>query len=136
MTPRYVATAGAAWLEDGGCYVEANIRGGGEFGPTWHQAAKKAERCKAYEDFEAVARDLVARGITSHDKLGCQGGSNGGLLTGEQLSSLNHPGTNSNPSPSPPPPLPLALARARARAPIRQEHLPQSGNMLARSPLP
>ena len=56
-----MATAGAAWLEEGGCYVEANIRGGGEFGPTWHQAAKKADRNKAYEDFEAASRDPTSR---------------------------------------------------------------------------
>ena len=77
---RYVATAGAAWLEEGGCYVEANIRGGGEFGPTWHQAAKKAHRNKAYEDFEAVAEHLVSEGVTTAPMLACRGGSNGGLL--------------------------------------------------------
>ena len=65
--------------------MQANIRGGGEYGPRWHQAALKENRNKAYEDFEAVARDLVARGVTSHAKLGCQGGSNGGLLTGNML---------------------------------------------------
>ena len=80
MTPKYVATAGAAWLEEGGCYVEANIRGGGEFGPTWHQAAKKADRNKAYEDFEAVAEHLVSEGVTTAPMLACRGGSNGGLL--------------------------------------------------------
>ena len=80
MTPKYVATAGAAWLEEGGCYVEANIRGGGEFGPTWHQAAKKAHRNKAYEDFEAVAEHLVSEGVTTAPMLACRGGSNGGLL--------------------------------------------------------
>ena len=76
---------GAAWLEKGYAYVQANIRGGGEYGPRWHQAALKENRNKAYEDFEAVAKDLVARGVTSHAKLGCQGGSNGGLLTGNML---------------------------------------------------
>ena len=85
MTPKYVATAGAAWLEDGGCYVEANIRGGGEFGPTWHQAAKKELRNKAYEDFEAVAEDLVTEGVTTAPMLACRGGSNGGLLVGNML---------------------------------------------------
>ena len=85
MTPKYVATAGAAWLEEGGCYVEANIRGGGEFGPTWHQAAKKAHRNKAYEDFEAVAEHLVAERITTAPMLACRGGSNGGLLVGNML---------------------------------------------------
>jgi len=85
LTPGYSAAVGAAWLEKGFAYVQANIRGGGEYGPRWHQAALKENRNKAYEDFEAVARDLVARGITSHAKLGCQGGSNGGLLTGNML---------------------------------------------------
>ena len=99
MTPRYVATAGAAWLEDGGCYVEANIRGGGEFGPTWHQAAKKAERCKAYEDFEAVAEDLVHEGVTTAPMLACRGGSNGGLLpTAPQPSRPRVVGPRQSPS--------------------------------------
>jgi prolyl oligopeptidase len=65
MTPSYVASIGEAWLEKGGVYVVANIRGGGEFGPAWHQAALKANRNKAYEDFIAVAEDLIARKITS-----------------------------------------------------------------------
>lgn len=84
-TPQYIATVGAAWLEKGYAYVQANIRGGGEYGPRWHQAALKEKRNKAYEDFEAVARDLIARGVTSAGKLACQGGSNGGLLTGNML---------------------------------------------------
>ncbi len=66
-------------------YVVANIRGGGEYGPRWHQAALKANRHKAYEDFAAVAQDLIARKITSPQHLGIQGGSNGGLLTGNML---------------------------------------------------
>ncbi|MEL6704750.1 MAG: prolyl oligopeptidase family serine peptidase [Bacteroidota bacterium] len=82
LTPSYSATAGQAWLERGGVYVVANIRGGGEFGPEWHRAAQKANRQRAYDDFIAVAEDLVARGVTSPDHLGVQGGSNGGLLTG------------------------------------------------------
>jgi len=65
--------------------VQANIRGGGEYGPNWHQAALKEKRHKAYEDFEAVARDLVRRGVTSHERLACEGGSNGGLLVGNML---------------------------------------------------
>ena len=85
LTPSYIATTGAAWLEKGYAYVQANIRGGGEYGPRWHQAALKENRNKAYEDFEAVAKDLVARGITSAKKLGVNGGSNGGLLTGNML---------------------------------------------------
>ena len=76
---------GRAWLEKGGVYVVANIRGGGEYGPRWHQAALKQNRHKAYEDFAAVAQDLVARNITSAKHLGVQGGSNGGLLTGNML---------------------------------------------------
>ena len=73
---------GAAWLEQGHVYVIANIRGGGEFGPAWHQAALKEKRHRAYEDFAAVAEDLIARGVTSANRLGIKGGSNGGLLVG------------------------------------------------------
>jgi prolyl oligopeptidase len=85
MMPRYDPLVGAAWLEKGGIYVVANIRGGGEFGPKWHQAALKAHRHKAYEDFIAVAEDLVRRGVTSRQQLGIMGGSNGGLLMGNML---------------------------------------------------
>ncbi len=85
MTPGYNANAGSAWLEKGGVYAVANIRGGGEFGPSWHQAALKANRHKAYEDFIAVGEDLIARKITSTPHLGIQGGSNGGLLMGNML---------------------------------------------------
>lgn len=82
LTPNYSAGIGKAWLADGGVYVVANIRGGGEYGPRWHQAALKANRIKAYEDFAAVAEDLVARKVTRPARLGIQGGSNGGLLMG------------------------------------------------------
>lgn len=85
ITPTYDATAGISWLEKGGVYVEANIRGGGEFGPAWHQAALKQNRNKAYEDFIAVAEDLIARKITAPKHLGIQGGSNGGLLMGNMI---------------------------------------------------
>ena len=85
MVPGYSATAGAGWMEKGGVYVVANIRGGGEFGPKWHQAALKANRPKAYEDFAAVAEDLIARKVTVPSHLGIQGGSNGGLLMGNML---------------------------------------------------
>jgi prolyl oligopeptidase len=85
MLPGYSAGVGAAWLEKGGVYVLANIRGGGEFGPKWHKAALKANRHKAYEDFIAVAEDLVRRRVTSTPHLGIQGGSNGGLLMGNML---------------------------------------------------
>src|SRR5690606_41442537 len=85
LTPGYSGTLGRAWLEQGGAYAVANIRGGGEYGPTWHQAALRENRHRAYEDFAAVARDLVARGITSPGHLGIQVGSNGGLLTGNRL---------------------------------------------------
>jgi prolyl oligopeptidase len=83
--PVYSPGQGAAWLEKGGVYVVANIRGGGEFGPKWHQAALKANRHKAYEDFIAVAEDLVRRKVTSTPHLGIRGGSNGGLLVGNML---------------------------------------------------
>ncbi|MCE7032074.1 prolyl oligopeptidase family serine peptidase [Lysobacter sp. GX 14042] len=85
LTPGYNAAAGKAWMEKGGAYAVANIRGGGEYGPRWHQAALKANRHKAYEDFAAVAKDLVATGVTVPEKLGIQGGSNGGLLMGNML---------------------------------------------------
>jgi prolyl oligopeptidase len=66
-------------------YVIANIRGGGEYGPSWHKAALKANRPKAYQDFAAVAEDLIKRGVTSPEHLGAEGGSNGGLLMGNML---------------------------------------------------
>jgi prolyl oligopeptidase len=82
LTPSYSGGVGRAWLSEGGVYVVANIRGGGEYGPRWHQAALKENRLRAYEDFAAVAEDLIERGITSPKHLGIQGGSNGGLLVG------------------------------------------------------
>ncbi|MFD4377736.1 prolyl oligopeptidase family protein [Streptomyces sp. NPDC058486] len=85
LTPSYAALTGRGWLESGGTYVIANIRGGGEYGPDWHQAALGAHRHRAFEDFAAVARDLVARGITTPGMLGAAGGSNGGLLMGAML---------------------------------------------------
>jgi prolyl oligopeptidase len=83
--PVYSPGQGAAWIEKGGVYAVANIRGGGEFGPKWHQAALKENRHKAYEDFIAVAEDLVRRKVTSTPHLGIRGGSNGGLLVGNML---------------------------------------------------
>ena len=85
LKPFYSSTVGVNWLSKGGVYVLSNIRGGGEFGPRWHQAALKKNRHKAYEDFEAIAEDLIDRGITSPRHLGIQGGSNGGLLMGAAL---------------------------------------------------
>lgn len=85
LVPRYNPLVGAGWLESRGVYVVANIRGGGEFGPKWHQAALKANRHKAYEDFIAVAEDLMRRKVTSPKRLGIMGGSNGGLLMGNML---------------------------------------------------
>jgi len=85
QVPRYSAGIGSAWLERGGVYVVANIRGGGEFGPEWHQAALKAQRPRAYEDFIAVGEDLIRRGATTPKRLGAMGGSNGGLLMGNML---------------------------------------------------
>ena len=82
LTPSYSALTGKAWLERGGVYVLANIRGGGEFGPAWHRSAMRENRQRAYDDFLAVAEDLVARGITAPAHLGIRGGSNGGLLVG------------------------------------------------------
>jgi len=85
LQPHYSGSIGRAWLNRGGVYVIANIRGGGEYGPQWHQAALKANRPRAYEDFAAVAEDLVKRGVTSAKHLGAEGGSNGGLLMGNML---------------------------------------------------
>jgi prolyl oligopeptidase len=82
LRPSYSATVGTAWVERGGVYVVANIRGGGEFGPRWHQAALKENRQRAFDDFIAVAEDLIDRRITSPEHLGIMGGSNGGLLVG------------------------------------------------------
>lgn len=82
MKPSYSAVAGSAWLKNGGVFVLANIRGGGEFGPRWHQAALKEHRQRAYDDFIAVAQNLIARKLTSPRHLGIMGGSNGGLLVG------------------------------------------------------
>ncbi|HWH81440.1 MAG TPA: DUF924 family protein [Burkholderiaceae bacterium] len=80
--PWYLATYGHSWLVRGGAVVVANIRGGGEFGPAWHQAALKAHKQRSYDDFIAVAQDLIARHVTSPRHLGIRGGSNGGLLVG------------------------------------------------------
>jgi prolyl oligopeptidase len=85
MNPAYAPIAGKLWLETGGVYAVANIRGGGEFGPAWHQAALKEHRRRAFEDFIAVAEDLIRRGVTSPRRLGIMGGSNGGLLMGAML---------------------------------------------------
>jgi prolyl oligopeptidase len=85
LQPHYSGSIGRAWLERGGVYVIANIRGGGEYGPRWHQAALQANRLRAYEDFAAVASDLIKRGVTSPKHLGAEGGSNGGLLMGNML---------------------------------------------------
>ncbi|MCA0244029.1 MAG: prolyl oligopeptidase family serine peptidase [Proteobacteria bacterium] len=82
LAPWYLGAAGRTWLEPGGVFVVANLRGGGEFGPEWHQAAIKANKQKSYDDFAAVAEDLIAAGITRPEHLGIQGGSNGGLLVG------------------------------------------------------
>ncbi|MCP4326246.1 MAG: S9 family peptidase [Psychromonas sp.] len=82
LKPHYLAVQGSTWLAEGGVYVVANIRGGGEFGPAWHQAALKHNRWKAYQDFFAIADDLIKSKITSQPYLGAMGGSNGGLLMG------------------------------------------------------
>ncbi len=83
--PTYSAVLGRNWLEQGGAYVLANIRGGGEFGPAWHQAGLKTDRQRIYDDFIAVGEDIIARGLTSPAHLGIMGGSNGGLLMGVML---------------------------------------------------
>jgi prolyl oligopeptidase len=83
--PGYSGVIGRGWLARGGTYVVANIRGGGEYGPDWHSSGVKTNRLKVYEDLAAVAGDLVARGITTRERLGMEGGSNGGLLAGVML---------------------------------------------------
>jgi len=88
-TPFYSGTYGRLWLTRGGVFVLANIRGGGEFGPAWHEAGLKTHRQRVFDDFTAVARDLIARKITSPRRLGIQGGSNGGLLMGVEFTQ--HP---------------------------------------------
>jgi prolyl oligopeptidase len=88
-TPAYSAPTGKLWLERGGVFVLANIRGGGEFGPAWHEAGLKTHRQRIYDDFYAVAQDLKTRKITSTRRLGIIGGSNGGLLMGVEFTE--HP---------------------------------------------
>jgi prolyl oligopeptidase len=88
-TPVYSANIGKLWLEHGGVYVLANIRGGGEFGPAWHEAGLKTHRQRIYDDFAAVGQDLIARRVTSPKHLGIMGGSNGGLLMGVEMTQ--HP---------------------------------------------
>jgi prolyl oligopeptidase len=85
LTPSYSGIVGRGWLARGGTYVVANLRGGGEYGPGWHLSAMKEHRHRVYEDFAAVATDLVSRGIATRDGLGIEGGSNGGLLMGVML---------------------------------------------------
>jgi len=89
LTPTYSSVLGKLWLERGGAFVVANIRGGGEFGPAWHEAGLKTHRQRIYDDFAAVADDLIARKVTSPRRLGIQGGSNGGLLMGVEFTQ--HP---------------------------------------------
>ncbi len=89
ITPSYSSHTGAAWLERGGVFVLANIRGGGEFGPQWHRAGLKENRQRIYDDFTAVAEELIKDGVTSPPHLGIRGGSNGGLLMGVALTQ--HP---------------------------------------------
>jgi prolyl oligopeptidase len=85
VLPDYSVTTGKLWLERGGVHVIANIRGGGEFGPGWHEAGRRAGKKRAHDDFAAVARDLIERGVTRPQRLACRGGSNGGLLVGNML---------------------------------------------------
>lgn len=85
LLPSYSPVMARAWVARGGVFVLANLRGGGEYGPAWHQAALQEKRHRAYEDCAAVARDLVERGVTKRENLGIHGRSNGGLLVGNML---------------------------------------------------
>ena len=85
MLPSYLGATGKLWLENGGAYVLTNLRGGGEFGPGWHQTAMRENKQRTWDDFQAVGDDLVKRGFTTPDHLGVQGGSQGGLLVGTAL---------------------------------------------------
>ena len=87
--PTYLGSTGKLWIENGGAFVLANIRGGGEFGPAWHDAGRKTKRQVIYDDFASVAKDLFARNVTAPKKLGIYGGSNGGLLMGVEFNQ--HP---------------------------------------------
>jgi prolyl oligopeptidase len=89
MQPNYSLTTGIGWLENGGAFVLANIRGGGEFGPAWHEAGRKENRQNAYDDFFAVSKHLIDAGVTSSKYLGAFGWSNAGLLTG--VAFTQHP---------------------------------------------
>jgi prolyl oligopeptidase len=89
QTPYYDGVLGKLWLDRGGVFVLANIRGGGEFGPAWHEAARTTNRQRAFDDFAAVGKDVIARNVTSPRHLGIQGGSNGGLLMGVEF--VQHP---------------------------------------------
>ncbi len=89
LEPSYASSAGMGWLEQGGIYVVANIRGGGEYGPEWHRAAIREKRPVAFDDFVAVARALVDEGFTTERQLAIQGGSNGGLLVAACM--IRHP---------------------------------------------
>ena len=88
-TPAYLGALGKLWLERGGAFVLANIRGGGEFGPSWHEAGLKTRRQVVFDDFASVAEDLFHRGVTSPRHLGIRGRSNGGLLMGVEMTQ--HP---------------------------------------------
>jgi prolyl oligopeptidase len=88
LTPSYSANAGRLWVGKGGIYVVANIRGGGEFGPAWHEAAEKLHRQRAFDDFAAVADDLIKRKLTTPKQLGIMGGSNGGLLVSTVMTQI------------------------------------------------
>ncbi|MCU1527298.1 MAG: putative endopeptidase [Frondihabitans sp.] len=88
--PEYSGVIGRAWLARGGVFVLANIRGGGEFGPSWHTSALRENRHRAYEDFASIAKDVVSRGVTAPARLACEGRSNGGLLVGNMLTTYPH----------------------------------------------
>jgi prolyl oligopeptidase len=83
--PYYNSVVGKLWLERGGTSVVANIRGGGEFGTTWHEAGRREGKRASHDDFAAVAADLVQRGVTNAGRIAAEGGSNGGILITNML---------------------------------------------------
>ena len=84
LTPRFNPRA-LYWLERGGIYAVANLRGGSEFGESWHRAGSRENKHRVFEDFEAAIRWFASSGLSAPDRIAIQGGSNGGLLMGAMI---------------------------------------------------